>query len=188
MKCPVYFSFTKEGIKQIPKTSGIYIIENKVTNEIYVGQTINFKSRIRNHFDMLHNHNHSNKRLQSAFNDDCCFSVILKEIIPQGNSSKHSFSNILDSREAFWMNKLLPKYNIITPFASRKKPSPYTSNTSFTEEPEIMSILEKIALREGKSRVYFYRMAVRHLLKEKYPREYQKYISKVKNNTSSEIY
>lgn len=46
----------------------IYIIENTVDGKVYIGQTVNYKERKKNHFVNLRRGDHSNEHLQRAFN------------------------------------------------------------------------------------------------------------------------
>lgn len=49
-------------------SSGIYIIQNKVNGNIYIGSTSNFSKRKNRHFRYLRTGKHENKHLQHAFN------------------------------------------------------------------------------------------------------------------------
>lgn len=46
----------------------IYKIVNKITNQVYVGQTTNLQRRLENHLSALRNNNHVNPKLQSSWN------------------------------------------------------------------------------------------------------------------------
>jgi predicted GIY-YIG superfamily endonuclease len=46
----------------------IYKIENKITGEKYIGQTLNYEKRIENHLSKLRNNKHVNYKLQNAWN------------------------------------------------------------------------------------------------------------------------
>ena len=46
----------------------IYQIENLITHESYIGQTINFKQRQRTHINQLKGNRHENPKLQNAWN------------------------------------------------------------------------------------------------------------------------
>lgn len=48
--------------------SGIYIITNIVNNKSYIGSSLDYKQRIRQHKYSLRNNKHYNKHLQSSFN------------------------------------------------------------------------------------------------------------------------
>lgn len=47
---------------------GVYYIQNKITKQLYIGQSKNLKIRKRKHFSMLRNNSHFNKYLQRSFN------------------------------------------------------------------------------------------------------------------------
>lgn len=47
---------------------GIYKITNTITNEVYIGQTIDLKRRSNEHFSLLRRGLHYNKHLQASFN------------------------------------------------------------------------------------------------------------------------
>lgn len=46
----------------------IYRITNKITNQNYIGQTVNIKRRQKEHFNTLRNNVHENPRLQASWN------------------------------------------------------------------------------------------------------------------------
>ena len=50
------------------KTGVIYCIENKDNGKKYIGQTINFKRRVRQHKRNLNKNKHKNNYLQNSFN------------------------------------------------------------------------------------------------------------------------
>ena len=45
---------------------GIYGIQNKINNHIYVGQSNNIDKRFKEHYKALNNNTHSNCYLQNA--------------------------------------------------------------------------------------------------------------------------
>lgn len=47
----------------------IYKIENSITNEFYIGMTINFNKRIISHLSALSKNDHYNRFLQDSFNE-----------------------------------------------------------------------------------------------------------------------
>jgi len=53
---------------EIKRYSGIYCIKNLKTKKIYIGQSVNLKSRKRKHFLELKNNNHFNIHLQNSYN------------------------------------------------------------------------------------------------------------------------
>ena len=85
--------------------SGIYIITNTTNNKRYVGSAVNLKKRLRQHRGDLRRGDHKNPHLQSAWNkygeDTFVFDVI-----------ERWETEYLISMEQWWMNMLLPEYNI----------------------------------------------------------------------------
>lgn len=62
-------------------TCGIYAIDNKITGKRYVGQSVQIEHRLARHFRELRKINHSNQKLQRAYNKygrDCFETVILE--------------------------------------------------------------------------------------------------------------
>lgn len=51
----------------LPKTSGIYKIENLVNGKVYIGSSINIRTRITGHLSDLRTNKHCNKYLQYSF-------------------------------------------------------------------------------------------------------------------------
>lgn len=48
--------------------SGIYYIKNTKTEQIYIGQSINLKERLNDHFNKLRKNKHHNNHMQNSFN------------------------------------------------------------------------------------------------------------------------
>lgn len=77
---------------------GIYSILNIKTNKIYIGSSINLKSREYKHFWMLSNNRHDNLHLQKSYNKygkECFIFNILELCEP----------NILADKENFYIKK-----------------------------------------------------------------------------------
>lgn len=55
--------------------AAVYILRNSSNGKIYVGQTINFYTRIQNHVSALKNGNHSIKEMQADYNKGHVFRV-----------------------------------------------------------------------------------------------------------------
>lgn len=79
--------------------SGIYLIKNKITGKVYVGQSKNVKSRLFVHKSNLKLNKHYNHHLQSSVNKYGIESFVFKEI----ESCK---VEELNKREIFWIQKL----------------------------------------------------------------------------------
>ena len=98
--------------------SGIYQIVNTITQDCYVGSSVNLARRKREHFNDLRKGNHINRHLQAAFSKygDHAFSfVVLEEVLERDN---------LTVREKQWITQLRPRYNNTTVVFDRWKRSP----------------------------------------------------------------
>jgi len=83
--------------------SGIYKIGNG--DNIYIGSTIDFETRKKNHFNRLKRNIHHNKFLQKYYNDNKGYNIhfdILEECEPSE----------LEKREQKYILKYKPKFNI----------------------------------------------------------------------------
>ncbi len=88
------------------KNEGIYAIVNIITNDKYIGSSMNLGSRRDKHFSLLRHNKHSNHRLQRDVNkygiDTFKFSVL------------EFRTENLKEKEQCYMDTLLPTYNITT--------------------------------------------------------------------------
>lgn len=97
MKIPSYIYNTKY--------SGIYCIENSINNKRYIGSTKSLYTRLHKHNSLLNHKKHENSYLQNAWNKygndkfECYVIEFCKE-------------EELTEREQFWIDELLPEYNI----------------------------------------------------------------------------
>ena len=94
------------NLNLILKTTGIYQIKNLINGKIYIGSSINCKSRCRNHYNNLLKNNHDNNKLQNSWNkyNPNDFEVSVLEIVTDKN-------NLL-CREQYYIDSLKPFYNI----------------------------------------------------------------------------
>lgn len=83
MTCGIYKLFTPHG-------------------HTYVGSSINIESRITTHMALLRGRNHTNSRLQGAFNQYEMDYSVLYVCDPE----------LLESSEQFWVNRLNPSLNL----------------------------------------------------------------------------
>ena len=90
----------------LPSESGIYAIENKINNKVYVGQSVNIKKRIKQHLNELIDGHHHCFHLQSAFNKYGANSFENKILELCGKE-------IITIREQYWMDSFgsLQTYN-----------------------------------------------------------------------------
>ncbi len=75
-------------IGAIPQSSGIYLISHRASASVYVGQSLNIRIRLGQHYQMLVSRTHYNKPLQHLWNTHPpeSFSVSLHMGCPQGLS------------------------------------------------------------------------------------------------------
>lgn len=100
----------------MPKVVGVYVIENIVTKDEYVGSSLDVIDRIRHHFRRLQKGEHHSPILQRAFNKyGNKFRWYLVEAIDD--------ISILRKREQWWIDVIDPKYNILKTTSETKKPN-----------------------------------------------------------------
>lgn len=89
----------------------VYQIRNKVNGWVYIGSTVNFFTRIRQHLESLKSGKHYNYKLQAAYKQfgATAFSI---EVIYQGND-KTTRSELYDIEQKF-LDSRGDKYNIRT--------------------------------------------------------------------------
>lgn len=83
--------------------TGIYILINKRTDEVYVGQSINIDARCKRHFNELKKGTHNNSDLQEDYDKGDKFSI---KIIEEINISDYKkLKKELKSKEVYWIHK-----------------------------------------------------------------------------------
>lgn len=90
---------------------GVYKIINNITNDCYIGSSINLYNRRKTHFSKLRLNYSTNKYLQKDFNKygENNFSF---EILENITTSDLLTKEYLYKREQYFINILKPKYNI----------------------------------------------------------------------------
>jgi group I intron endonuclease len=88
------------------KLSGIYMIKNVKNGKIYVGSSIDIKTRLRAHKNLLKRNKHCNNYLQNSFNKYGLinFKFEILEVVED--------KNLLNKREQFYIDKLETIYDI----------------------------------------------------------------------------
>lgn len=81
------------------KVIGIYTIQNKLDNKIYVGQSVNVYNRLIHHRKKLRANNHDNEHLQNAYNKYGEESFLFELLVECDD-------RFLNSEEAYWCNIL----------------------------------------------------------------------------------
>ena len=72
---------TKNELKTFPENSGIYLITNLINNKVYIGQAINIKKRLLQHYYIIRKKLYLERHLYAAINKYgvCNFSVTVLE-------------------------------------------------------------------------------------------------------------
>ena len=85
---------------------GVYVIENHITGDVYVGSTCTFQKRIRRHFNELRQGIHHSTYLQRAFTKygESAFTARMIEEVADKRELLHV--------EQMWIETLKPAYNM----------------------------------------------------------------------------
>ena len=88
------------------KFPGVYCIENSINHKRYIGSSKNIYSRLHAHRAKLVKNKHENIILQNSVNKRGIdiYECYLIEIVED--------ENLLTEREQYWLNKLIPEYNL----------------------------------------------------------------------------
>lgn len=86
------------SLTDLPSGSGIYLIENKVDDLVYVGQSLSMNQRVKKHILELESKKHWNKRLQEDWGrlGLSGFEISLVEEV-------EPIAELLDRREDYWI-------------------------------------------------------------------------------------
>lgn len=100
------FDMKKNILNENLDKSGIYMFTNKLTDDIYIGQSINLSNRFKNYFTLSYIKNRENFIISRALikYGYSNFSITILEYCDQSNLLK---------REQFYFDKLNPQYNIL---------------------------------------------------------------------------
>jgi group I intron endonuclease len=102
--------------------SGIYEIKNKITGQVYIGQSARLRVRELQHKRALNTNRHFNSKLQLAWNiyGADAFTFELLELIDDCNIDTEQLKKNLTDREQFYFNSYKSEnlYNIIPPIYS----------------------------------------------------------------------
>lgn len=100
------YSTRKEIYKENLGKSGIYMFTNKLTNDIYVGQSKDLSKRFKNYFNLSYIKSKENLKISKAIikYGYLNFSMTILEYCDKSN---------LMGREQYYLDKLNPQYNIL---------------------------------------------------------------------------
>ena len=107
----------------MPRTSGIYVIENATTHDVYVGSSNDVDKRWKTHFRELSKGTHHSIFLQRAYNKygrDAFTSFVIEHVVPERTA--------LIEREQYWIEVIHPTYNM-NPLATNNAGIPATPET-----------------------------------------------------------
>lgn len=111
----LYFDCMMARNNILKNSSGIYQIQSRISDKIYIGSASNLRSRKYNHFKKLRDKNHENCLLQNHYNkygkNDLIFGVI-ESITQKQNECILDFRKRLLEREQYYIDNLKPKLNI----------------------------------------------------------------------------
>lgn len=100
------FDMKKDILNENKGKSGIYMITNKLTNDIYIGQSIDISNRFKNYFNLSYIKSKDSLRISRALlkYGYSNFSVTILEYCDKSE---------LLIREQYYFDKLNPQYNIL---------------------------------------------------------------------------
>lgn len=102
------FLLTRRNIKLIPKElSGVYGIRNDTNTRIYVGASVNIRSRVGIHFSSLRKAKHHCLKLQEEYSKQKGkdFSFLILETINRKKQIQKEVYELLAEKELFWINQ-----------------------------------------------------------------------------------
>lgn len=62
------YNLISDSFKDIPNSSGVYMIKNILDGKKYIGSSVTIRTRLYSHRSELRNNHHRNAKLQNAFN------------------------------------------------------------------------------------------------------------------------
>ncbi|MGE5583853.1 MAG: GIY-YIG nuclease family protein [Bacillota bacterium] len=102
-------STPKSVLKKKPQNMGVYQIQNRINNKIYVGSSLNLDSIFNKTKIQLESGKHQNKELQkewTKFGPDNFIFTILERLKPEVYPD--NYQEELENLEEFWLEKLEP--------------------------------------------------------------------------------
>ena len=126
-----------DSLKDVP---GIYMIKNKTTKKIYIGKSLNLRSRFKNYLDIKRLENNKSSRIHKALLKYGfeCFSISIIQIVDD--------TKYLNSRENFYIKVFKPQYNIARSTFNRDnsyEDGSYSKKKPITIPTKVTNLLHK---------------------------------------------
>lgn len=133
--------------------AGVYEIKNKITEKIYIGQSISVQKRIRGHIKLLEKNQHSNQLLQKEYNDYGRenFVITIIKIVEDNELLKVT----LLEQESIMIKQILvdKRYNVQKKEKNKKRLLRYKDNNSTIIQKEIsLASINRSASLYGKKK------------------------------------
>lgn len=134
------YEMRKDILKENKAKSGIYMLTNKLTNDIYIGQSIDISKRFRNYFNL------SYLKSKDSY-------IISRGLIKYGYSNfsvtilEYCDISDLTLREQYYFDKFNPQYNILKVAGSSRNFKHYEkTKTKISKSLKGIYVKEKSAL------------------------------------------
>jgi len=130
------FDMKKDIFNENKGKSGIYMFTNKITKEIYIGQSSDLSNRFKNYFNLSYIKSKASLRISRALINYGYpkFSISILEYCDKSD---------LSTRENFYFYKLNPQYNIL-----KKAGSSLNSKHSEIPKARISKSLKAVSVKE----------------------------------------
>jgi Cytochrome C oxidase subunit II, transmembrane domain/GIY-YIG catalytic domain len=136
------FNMKKDILNENKGKSGIYMLTNKLTNDLYIGQSINISNRFKNYFNLSYLKSKNSLIISRALikYEYSNFSLTILEYCDKSD---------LLVREQYYFDKLNPQYNLLK-VAGSSLNSKHTKETKVNISGNLVNIYEKFTSSEFK--------------------------------------
>ena len=136
------FNMKKDILNENKGKSGIYMLTNKLTNDLYIGQSINISNRFKNYFNLSYLKSKYNLKISRALikYEYYNFSLTILEYCEKSD---------LLVREQYYFDKLNPQYNLLK-VAGSSSNSKHTKETKVNISGNLVNIYENFSSLEFK--------------------------------------
>ncbi|MET3684419.1 putative GIY-YIG superfamily endonuclease [Alkalibacillus flavidus] len=92
----------------VPELAGVYILEDTESGHVYIGSSINMRSRIAHHRSLLQMNKHPNKQLQALFLEgNLIFKVLVSFPVPDKHKVKEAEQLFIEASPALFEQELV---------------------------------------------------------------------------------